>query len=335
MAFVPRWILLGTILSVGTMMGACSTMKLRGHTQSVADTTYYAPPSYAGYQDAAPPPVSRNYSRPPAQPARQSRRQANVRYHRDDIQRPVRRAPDYGRQTYAEPDYRAPARSAPPARDYASAQDRSYASRQDRSYAAPQERSYALPPRVERQQDWTRDRQVVEQPPVVQERVVTQPVAQEPQFQRRGGARWIGQSWRGHQTSSGEMFDAERLTGAHASLPIPSFLYVTNRANGRTVLIRINDRVPASSDRVVIVSQRAAELLAFRGAGRAMVDLQYGGPAAPTANQKHEMAFLQKQPWFSPSLLSTRGYPNGAVTASRSASRYPPPNYPRWDNTQR
>ncbi len=327
MACVSRWVLLGTVLCVGTMMGACSTMKLRGHTQSVADTRYYAPPSYAGYQDAAPPPVSRNYTTPRAEPVRTARAQATVHYHRDRIERPVRRVPDDAGPSYSEPTYRAPPRT--PARE------RTYAPARERTYAAPQERSYALPPRVERRDERMTARREVEPAPVAEQRVAQRPVVPEPQYQRRGGARWIGQSWRGHQTTSGEMFDAERLTGAHATLPIPSFLYVTNRANGRTVLIRINDRVPASSDRVVIVSQRAAELLAFRGAGRTMVDLQYAGPAAPTANQKHELAFLQEQGWFRPSMVRSSRYSERTAAVARTAGRYPAPTYPRWDNTQR
>jgi len=62
----------------------------------------------------------------------------------------------------------------------------------------------------------------------------------DPKFVRTGKARWMGASWVGHNTTSGEVFDPQRLTAAHADLPVPSFLYVTNRANGRTVMVRVN-----------------------------------------------------------------------------------------------
>ena len=116
------------------------------------------------------------------------------------------------------------------------------------------------------------------------------------------------------------------LTAAHPTLPLPSFLYVTNRANSRTVLVRVNDRVPANADRVVVVSQRAADLLNFRGVGRAEVDLQYAGPAAQVSTGQHEKAFLQRQPWFNL---------NEPSSTNARTQRYTSPTYPRWDNTSR
>ncbi|MGI9475583.1 MAG: septal ring lytic transglycosylase RlpA family protein [Hyphomicrobiaceae bacterium] len=159
--------------------------------------------------------------------------------------------------------------------------------------------------------------------------------AAEPAYVPSGWARWIGRSWLGHRTASGEMFDADRLTGAHASLPLPSFLYVTNKRNGRTILIRINDRVPAARDRVIIVSRRAAELLDFRAAGRVEVDIQYGGRASPVPNEKHERAFLMKQPWYRGRSAAVRRMPRASVRQRTAERRYAIPTYPRWDNTRR
>lgn len=124
-----------------------------------------------------------------------------------------------------------------------------------------------------------------------------------PSYQSRASARFMGPSWRGHETSSGEIFDPQRLTGAHATLPLPSYLYVTNRMNGRTVLIRVNDRVPSRNGGVVIISQAAAQLLGFTRAARAEVDLQYAGPAGVRPNAIHETAFLKQQPWYRNDLL--------------------------------
>jgi rare lipoprotein A (peptidoglycan hydrolase) len=158
-----------------------------------------------------------------------------------------------------------------------------------------------------------------------------------PTYRKFGWARWIGPSWRGHTTTSGEIFQPERLTGSHATLPLPSFVYVTNRTNGRTVLIRVNDRVPHSDAQAIIVSQRAAELLDFVKAGRVMVDIQYAGPASPLPNAKHEEAFLRQQPWFKRDLVQDGravGAPIGPTDMS-VGQRYPTPTYPRWDGTQR
>lgn len=154
-----------------------------------------------------------------------------------------------------------------------------------------------------------------------------------PAYQQTGWARWMGASWAGHTTTTGEAFDANRLTAAHASLPLPSYLYVTNRANGRTVLLRVNDRVPASKARIVAVSQRAANLLGFLNKGRAEVDIQYAGPAGRRSSGKYEEKFLQEQSWFA-GLKPNEREPmlkRQAAAAGSSGT----PAYPRWDGTRR
>lgn len=166
---------------------------------------------------------------------------------------------------------------------------------------------------------------------------VGQNAGRKPNYEPSGWARWMGRSWRGHVTASGETFDPERLTAAHPSLPLPSYLYVTNRANGRTVLLRVNDRVPASSDRIVAISKRAAALLVFIDQGRAQVDIQYAGPAGKAPTSLHEEAFLREQPWFSHRKSSTEA--ERPIKLGKSASAIGtgqrPPLYPRWDNTRR
>ena len=160
-------------------------------------------------------------------------------------------------------------------------------------------------------------------------------LARGPDYVRSGWARWMGKSWTGHRTASGEMFDPARLTAAHSSLPIPSFLYVTNQKNGRTILVRINDRTPSSGDHVIVLSRLAADLLDFREAGRVKVDLQYAGPAATEPNMKHEEAFLLGQPWFHRDMLHGSSRVSGAGAPNRQTRRFPTPTYPRWDGTQR
>jgi len=90
-------------------------------------------------------------------------------------------------------------------------------------------------------------------------------------FQQRGIASWYGKRFHGNPTSRGEPYDMYKMSAAHPILPIPSFARVTNRANGRTVLVRINDRGPFHSDRIIDLSYAAAYKLGYVQAGSARV----------------------------------------------------------------
>ena len=129
-----------------------------------------------------------------------------------------------------------------------------------------------------------------------------QPARRGPVYRRHVTGRWMGQSWVGRSTVTQEPFDPDRLTGAHATLPLPSYVYVTNRSNGRTVLVRVNDR-PASGDgrdggAMMLVSRRVADLLDFSRKGSAELELQFAGPAGLVSSGQHEEAFLRRQPWY-------------------------------------
>ncbi len=89
-----------------------------------------------------------------------------------------------------------------------------------------------------------------------------------------GIASWYGPGFQGKRTASGERFDTQELTAAHRTLQMPSLVRVTNLENGRSVIVRVNDRGPFARGRVIDVSQRAAELLGFRGRGTAKVKLE-------------------------------------------------------------
>lgn len=299
MAYGSRLARLGLVIGLSVGLGACSTMDLRGRTQSVADDSRgYSRPAYSGRQGLVRPakqPLRNRQLRQIQAGSRPDVVASDVRYYRRNKVPP--RLVDQ-RHNYTQPSTRPVNRQA-----------------------------YALPPRVERRAlpDAGRRPQRAERPLP----------SSEPTYQRSGWARWIGRSWLGHKTASGEIFDAGRLTGAHASLPVPSFVYVTNKRNGRSILIRVNDRVPAAKDRVIILSQWAAELLDFRAAGRVQVDIQYGGPASPVPNEKHERAFLKQQPWYRSKSATTRPASPLPAIQSQSARRYPKPTYPRWDDTRR
>lgn len=89
-----------------------------------------------------------------------------------------------------------------------------------------------------------------------------------------GIASWYGPGFDGKKTANGEIFDKRELTAAHRTLQMPSLVRVTNLDNGRSIIVRINDRGPFKRNRVIDVSEKAAELLGFKGIGTAKVRLE-------------------------------------------------------------
>jgi rare lipoprotein A len=90
----------------------------------------------------------------------------------------------------------------------------------------------------------------------------------------RGVASWYGEKFHGHKTSNGEVFDMYQVSAAHKSLPIPSFLRVTNLDNNRSIVVRVNDRGPFHGDRVIDLSYAAALKLGYADRGTARVQLE-------------------------------------------------------------
>ncbi len=90
-------------------------------------------------------------------------------------------------------------------------------------------------------------------------------------YDQTGIASWYGPGFHKETTANGETFDQNELTGAHKTLPMPSLVRVTNLENGRSIVVRINDRGPFSPGRVIDLSRRSAQLLGFEGAGTAKV----------------------------------------------------------------
>ena len=98
-------------------------------------------------------------------------------------------------------------------------------------------------------------------------------------YRAEGMASWYGDDFHGRQTANGEVFDMTSLTAAHPTLPLPSYARVTNLANGKSLIVRINDRGPYHGDRLIDVSNKAADLLEFKGNGIAKVRVEYVGRA--------------------------------------------------------
>ena len=93
-------------------------------------------------------------------------------------------------------------------------------------------------------------------------------------YSARGVASWYGEKFHGHKTSNGEIFDMYKVSAAHTSLPIPSFLRVTNLENNRSIVVRVNDRGPFHGDRIIDLSYAAAVKLGYADRGTARVQLE-------------------------------------------------------------
>jgi len=98
-------------------------------------------------------------------------------------------------------------------------------------------------------------------------------------YDNTGMASWYGPKFHGRRTANGEIFDMDLLTAAHPTLPMPVRAKVTNLENGRSVIVRINDRGPFAKDREIDMSRHAADVLGFRQKGTAQVRVQYLGRA--------------------------------------------------------
>lgn len=96
-----------------------------------------------------------------------------------------------------------------------------------------------------------------------------------PNYTTTGVASWYGMNFHGRLTANGEVFDKHSIAAAHPTLPLPSYVRVTNLSNGLSMVVRVNDRGPYHGKRVIDVSRRAAELLEFRHMGTARVKVDF------------------------------------------------------------
>jgi rare lipoprotein A len=129
--------------------------------------------------------------------------------------------------------------------------------------------------------------------------------AEDPHYNAEGMASWYGEDFHGRQTANGEIFDMNSMSAAHATLPMPTYARVTNLSNNRSVIVRVNDRGPYHSDRLIDVSVKAAILLGFYGNGVAPVRVEYIG-TAPLEGSDDNMLIAtlrQGEPAPAPSLV--------------------------------
>lgn len=138
---------------------------------------------------------------------------------------------------------------------------------------------------------------------------------EQPEYDRVGVASWYGSDFHGRHTANGEVFDMHALTAAHPTLPMPSYAYVTNLTNNRTILVRVNDRGPYVGERMIDLSKASADALGLRGRGTGRVRVRYAGPAPLDGNDARERQFAATRPW-------TAGGEIAAVESAVSAHEY-------------
>ena len=102
---------------------------------------------------------------------------------------------------------------------------------------------------------------------------------EEPDYRAEGTASWYGDKFHGRLTANGEIFNTFALSAAHPTLPLPSYVRVTNLENHRSLVVRLNDRGPFHDNRLIDVSVKTAKLLGFYDQGLASVRVDYIGPA--------------------------------------------------------
>ena len=138
-------------------------------------------------------------------------------------------------------------------------------------------------------------------------------------YVERGVASWYGPDFHGHNTSSGERYDMYGMTAAHKTLPIPCYARITNLSNGRSVVVRINDRGPFVGNRIVDLSYSAATRLDIVRTGTAFVELRTVGPEAPgAALTTPDPRGRSAQPASAPAIL-----PTASVVAASTAPAPP------------
>ncbi len=132
-----------------------------------------------------------------------------------------------------------------------------------------------------------------------------------PHYRAEGMASWYGSDFHGRLTANGEVYDKEAISAAHPTLPLPSYARVTNLSNGRSIIVRVNDRGPYAKNRLIDLSSKAAELLRYKGNGVARVRVEYVGPAPMEGSDDRKLVATLREGQPAPA-------PSGILLASNS-----------------
>jgi rare lipoprotein A len=151
-----------------------------------------------------------------------------------------------------------------------------------------------------------------------------------------GMASWYGDDFHGRYTANGEIFDMNSLSAAHPTLPLPSYVRVTNLANHRSLVVRVNDRGPYVGDRVIDVSVKTAKLLGFYGNGLTRVKVEYVGRAPLEGSDDRKLAATLREPGSGAPVLVASNKPYAPTyfdsrPMTQAPSHVPaPPDRPYW-----
>lgn len=148
---------------------------------------------------------------------------------------------------------------------------------------------------------------------------------EDPHYDEVGPASWYGTDFHGRLTANGEVFDMNSLSAAHPTLPLPSYVRVTNLANRRSVVVRINDRGPYARNRVIDVSARAASVLGFKENGVAKVRVQYLGRAPLDGSDDRALIATLRENTAPPPVRVASALPSASVPTQ---GREPPKPVP-------
>lgn len=139
-----------------------------------------------------------------------------------------------------------------------------------------------------------------------------------------GLASWYGTDFHGRYTANGEIFDMNSISAAHPTLPLPSYVRVTNLANHRSIVVRVNDRGPYTGNRLIDLSVKTSQLLGFYGQGLARVKVEYVGraPLEGSDDRKLMATLREGVPAEAPvQVASSRSFAP-ALFDSRSTTKY-------------
>ncbi|CDF82083.1 septal ring lytic transglycosylase RlpA family protein [Pseudomonas sp. QL9] len=140
-----------------------------------------------------------------------------------------------------------------------------------------------------------------------------------------GTASWYGTKFHGQATANGEMYDLYGMTAAHKTLPLPSYVRVTNLDNGKSVIVRVNDRGPFYSDRVIDLSFAAAKKLGYAEVGTARVKVEGIDPVRWWAAQGRPVPMVLAQPKMAPVQPAPAAAQPQAVAMAQPIEVYTPP----------
>jgi rare lipoprotein A len=153
----------------------------------------------------------------------------------------------------------------------------------------------------------------------------------DPAYRAEGIASWYGADFHGRQTANGEVYDMNAISAAHPTMPLPSYARVTNLENGRSIIVRINDRGPYAKGRIIDLSTGTAKALGTFGQGLAPVRVEYVGRAGIAGSDDAALlaSLRQGTPAPAPSSIRLASSPPPVLATNRDPEATPlPPERP-------